>query len=106
MVGTWEQGTVATRRYSNLPDKRCQDDFANFHVLVVALQNDRAWLSLIGVLRDGGKTVDMFVVDDLVVVQYHRDIASYQPDIVSLPFTRLLTGIHGGQNAAVKRAIS
>src|SRR5579871_5683661 len=102
----WGRGGMSVGMSVGLVCQRREHHFTDLDVAMVALQDDGARLAFIGALRNGGQTVDVFVIDDFVVVEDDGDVAADEPDVVALPLADLLAGVHGGQDAAVECAIA
>lgn len=82
-----------------------EHEFAEFDASVVALEDERPRLALVGVDGDGGETVDLALVDDLPAVQDDGDGPAHQADMVGLPFAGGFTGVDAGDDAAVEGSV-
>src|SRR5579863_8383580 len=89
-----------------LLDERSQYDLAEFHWSVIALQNERPGLALVGITGNRGQPLDLTLIDDLLIVEHDGHRASHQSNVVRLPFAGGFAGIHGGSDTAIQSAIA
>ena len=83
-----------------------EDNGAEFHRSVIALQNDGARLTFMRVRGNGGKSFNGLMVDYGGVVQDDGNNATHEPDVERLPFTGSAARVGGRQDAAVQGSVS
>src|ERR1019366_2044211 len=83
---------------------RLQDDVAILDAGVVALEVNRPGPRHIGPERAAGATQHRLIVDDLLAIENHRDVAVNEGDVQRLPFPGGRLGALGGFDAAVDGA--
>src|SRR5579871_469750 len=86
--------------------QRSHDKFPKLDRTVIALQDEWPRLAFVGIARDRRQSLYLLSVDHLFVVQHDRHRATYQPDVIGLPFTRRLGGVHCWRDAAVQCAVA
>ena len=69
---------------------------------MVALESDAAWLTFIGIVCHRRQTIDNTLLDHLLAVEHHRNLAADQADVVSFPLTGRLAGVFTRFDAAIK----
>src|SRR5437667_9986194 len=84
--------------------RRCQHDIAEFHGAVIALEHQRTGRTFIAIERTAGDSGYLLVADQSLAVQYHRQHASHERDIVRLPLTRFSRGGFARREKTVDRA--
>lgn len=89
---------------STIADDRSQIDVLELDGRVVALQIDWSWRGRIGVDRAGGWPNDRLVVDDFDPVEHDGDVPIDEREVIGLPLSAWVTGLHCRSDAAEDRA--
>src|SRR5437016_3079755 len=77
---------------ASLLHQRRDDEALDFHVAMVALDDEGTGLGFIGIVGDGGEAFDLNFVENLGAVVDDGEGAANQPDVVALPLARRLAG--------------
>src|SRR5208282_4132408 len=83
---------------------RLQDEVPILNAGVIALEVDWAGPGHVGPERAAGATRDRLVINDLLAVQDHGDMAADESDVHRLPLAGRFLGRDSGLNAAVDGA--
>src|SRR5262245_5033010 len=73
---------------------------------MIALQRNGPRFAFVWVAGHRRQPFHFLLDDDLLSVQRHADLASYETDVESLPLTGRAAGVFRGQDAAIQRAVA